>query len=301
MNLAHAVQLLTVAGLLAVMLSMGLAVQVREVAAAARRPRLVLLGIVANFVLVPAVTLALLRLFDASPLVSVGFLILAVCPGAPVGPPFVAIARGDVPCAIGQMVILAGLSAPLSPALLSLLLPWFLPAIELRIDYLAIIESLLVAQILPLAFGLVIHHLAPGLAERIARPVGLAANLLLVAAVVLILAREYPTLETIRLRGWFGMLLLLVASLGIGWVCGGPARGTRKALALTTSARNAAVALVIASKNFADTPAVTAVIAYALVSILGSLGCAFLLAGLKDSTAAERPGLIHAANQGDRP
>jgi hypothetical protein len=51
----------------------------------------------------------------------------------------------------------------------------------------------------------------------------------------------------------------------------------RKALAVTTAARNAAVGLVIVTSNFAGTPAVTAVVAYALVSILGALGFAVLL------------------------
>ena len=272
---------------MAVMLSMGLKVKVQEVAVAIRQPRLVLLGLVANFVLVPAATIGLLYLFHAEPMVSVGFLILAVCPGAPVGPPFASIARGDVPCAIGQMVILAGLSAIVSPVLLGLLLARLLPAGALQIDFLAIARTLLLAQILPLAVGLAIHHWMPKLTERMARPVGAVANLLLVGVIVAILAREYPTLELIRGRGWFGMLLLLAASLGIGWICGGPRRATRKTLAVTTAARNAAVGLVIVSKNFGDTPAVTAVVAYSLVSILATLGCAFLLAAVPETTVVK--------------
>ncbi len=285
MNPAEIVQLLTLVGLMAVMLSMGLKVSIQEVVASTRQPRLVVLGLVANFVLVPAVTIGLLFLFDAEPMVSVGLLILAVCPGAPVGPPFASIARGDVPCAIGQMVILAGLSAILSPVLLGLLLARLLPAGDLQIDFLAIARTLLLAQIVPLAVGLVLHYRMPKLAERMARPVGALANLLLVGVIVVILAREFSTLEMIRLRGWFGMLLLLAASLGIGWICGGPRRATRKTLAITTAARNAAVGLVIVSKNFADTPAVTAVVAYSLVSILATLGCAFLLAAVPETVS----------------
>jgi len=282
MTLATLVNALTVAGLVAVMLSMGLKVRFGEVTASVRNVRLVLLSVVANFVLVPLATIGVLSLFDANPMVSVGFLILAVCPGAPVGPPFAAIARGDVPSAIGQMVVLAGLSALLSPALLGMLLGRLLSASELQIDYLAIVRTLLMAQILPLAVGLAIHHRLPKLAERAAKPIGLVANLLLVVVVVMLLMKEYETLALIRLRGWSGMVLLLAASLAIGWVCGGPGRPTRKALAVTTGAHNAAVALVIVSKNFADTPAVTAVIAYALLSILGTLACAFLFATVSD-------------------
>ena len=123
--------------------------------------------------------------------------------------------------------------------------------------------------------------------EWMATPVRVLANLLLLVAVVLLLIGQYETLALIRLRGWFGMLILLASSLGIGWLCGGPEQATRRSLAVTTGARNAAVALVIVSRNFAGSPAVTAVIAYALVSILGTLLCAFLFAAVPVTSAAK--------------
>jgi BASS family bile acid:Na+ symporter len=275
MDLAILVRLLTVGGLVAMMLSMGLRVKSDEVLASSRNPRQAALGILANFVLVPVVAAGLLRWFDPDPMVTVGFLILAVCPGAPVGPPFAAVARGDVPYAVGQMVILAGLSAVLSPVLLGVLLTRVVPDSEMRIDYLAIGRSLLLSQMLPLAAGLGIHSRAPRLSERIAKHVGMLANVLLLGAVVLVLVSEFGTLALVRPRGWAGMLLLVAASLGIGWICGGPSRATRKSLAVT---------LVIVSGNFADSPAVTAVVAYALVSILATLGCAFLLGAVPAPT-----------------
>jgi len=280
MNTTNVVNLLTIAGLVAIMLSMGFKVTFAEVAAPMRRPRLVVSGLLANFVLAPAATAALLYLFEANPSVSVGFLILAVCPGAPLGPPFTAIAKGDVAYATGQMVILAGLSALLSPALLSLILPQLFPASNLNIDYLVIVKTLLVSQILPLGLGLSVHHVAPNFTSRIAKAVGLVGNLLLLSVVVLALVQQYEFLASIRPRGWIAMAILLAATVGIGWVCGGPGRATRKALAVTTGVRNAAVALVIVSGNFADTAAVTSVVAYALLSIFATLGVAFLLAAV---------------------
>jgi BASS family bile acid:Na+ symporter len=278
MDIAAVTSLLIVAALAAIMFSMGLKVTIEEVMASARQTRLVVLGLLANFVLVPLVTVGLLYAFAANAMVSAGFLILAVCPGAPLAPPFTAIARGSVSCAIGLMVILSGLSAVLSPALLTGLLAYLAPDSELHIEYLAIVRTLLVAQMLPLGIGLAIHRWAPALSRSLDRPVGLASNVLLLAGVGLILATQYETLSAVRLRGWFGMLLLLLASLAIGWLCGGPTSPTRKALALTTAIRNAAVGLVIVSTSFPGTPAVTAVIAYALISILGALACAMALA-----------------------
>jgi BASS family bile acid:Na+ symporter len=287
MNLASLANLLILIGLMAIMLSMGLKVTFEEVGASIRKPRLVVLGLVANYLLIPAVILGLLRAFDAGAMVSVGFLILAVCPGAPLGPPFAVIARGDVPSAIGQMVILAGLSALLSPALLGLVMMWLLPENDLHVDYLAIVRVLLVAQILPLGVGLALRQWAPKLSRWIDLPVRVAANLLLISAIVLVLFTEHGTFGTIKLQGWLGMLLLLAACLGIGWLCGGPGIATRKSTAVTAGIRNVAVGLIIASKNFAGTPAMTAVIAYAFVSILGTLICALLFAALPTTAAAK--------------
>jgi BASS family bile acid:Na+ symporter len=151
------------------------------------------------------------------------------------------------------------------------------PESNLRIDFLGIVRTLLVAQMLPLAVGLGIHHWLPNLAQKIGKPLGMVANLLLLLLVGLILATQYEMLAAVRLRGWMGMALLFFASLGIGWLCGGTDVAIRKALALTTTARNAAVGLVIVNSNFGGTETVTAVVAYGLVSIVGTFACALLL------------------------
>ena len=287
MDTADFVTLLNVIALVAIMLSMGMQVKFQAVTASVRPVHRVALGLLANYLLVPAVTVGLLILFQAEPRVSAGFLILAVCPGAPISPPATTIAKGNVAWAIGMMVILAGLSAPLSPALLEILLSRMAPESNLRIDFLAIVRTLLVAQMLPLAVGLAIHHWLPNWAQKIGKPLGTVANLLLLVLVGLILATQFQTLRDIRPRGWIGMGLLFFASLGIGWLCAGGDVAIRKALAVTTSARNAAVGLVIVNSNFADTAAVTAVVAYGLASILGTFGCAFLFGKITTIRSAE--------------
>jgi len=273
---------LTLAGLVGMMLSMGLKSSPGDVLASVLDLRGTAASLAANFVLVPAVTLALLYAFGASPMVSAGFLILAVCPGAPVGPPFAAVAKGDVAFASGQMVVLAATSAVLSPLLLGLLMARLLPAEGLRVDSVAIVQTLAISQVLPLLVGLTASRLAPRLARCLADPVGMAASLVLALVIAAVLIGEFAWLRQIPLTSWTGMFLLMASGLSIGWLCGGPGRARRKALAVTTSARNAAVALVIVSGTFAGTAAVTAVIAYALASIVTTFGCALLLARMAE-------------------
>ena len=139
-------------------------------------------------------------------MVAVGFFDPGRLSRAPVGPSFTSIAKGTVPIATGAMVILAGLSAVLAPALLTVLLRWLAPESNLQFDFLAIAKLLLVTQLLPLGLGIAIFERAPGLARRIVKPLTLLANLLLLALVGLILAKQYPTLcKPGGLHGWLGM------------------------------------------------------------------------------------------------
>jgi bile acid:Na+ symporter, BASS family len=280
MDTQKLVSLINVVALVAIMLSMGLQVTIADVVGSARSSGRVSLGLIGNYVLVPAVTVLLLGLFHPLPLIAVGFLILAACPGAPVAPPATAIAHGNVPWSISLMVILGALSAVLSPVLLGLLVPRFVSDMALTVDYLAIVRMLAVAQLLPLAFGLAVHHFAPTFTARIVRPAGVLANVLLLVLIGVILVTQFDTLADIQARGWAGMTALFVASLAIGWLCGTGDASTRRASALTTAARNAAVGLAIATGDFAGTPVVTAVVAYGLVSMLGTIGCAAMMGGL---------------------
>src|SRR5262245_46298269 len=100
------INLLAAVTLVEMMVAIGLGVTFAEVLAVARNAPLVVRAVVANYVGVPAAAVGLLLLFDAQPLIAAGFLIAAVCPGAPYGPPFTGLARGNVPAAVGLMVIL---------------------------------------------------------------------------------------------------------------------------------------------------------------------------------------------------
>src|SRR5262249_37788531 len=123
MTLDQLINVLVTITLIEMMAAIGLGVTFVDLAGVARNWRLVGRAALANYVCVPAVTVGLLLLFAANQEVAAGFLILAVCPGAPCGPPFVAIAKGNVAVAVGLMAILAGSSAIIAPILLQYLLP----------------------------------------------------------------------------------------------------------------------------------------------------------------------------------
>ena len=271
MSLDRLINVLVTITLVEMMVLIGLRVTFAELVDTAKDRRLVTRAAAANYLFVPAIAIVLLVLFEADPMVAAGFLVLAVCPGAPYGPPFAGIARANVPVAVGLMVLLAGSSAIVSPVLLQLLLPWVAGAGAPRIDVIGIVGALLVTQLLPLLLGLLVRHRRPQLAERLVGPFELVSKIMNLGVAGLILATQFQMLTEIRIRGFVGMLLLLVASLVIGWLAGGSDSGNRKTMALTTSLRNVGVGLVIVTGNFAGTPAVSAALAYGIIEVLGSL------------------------------
>src|SRR5215470_10952944 len=123
MSADQAINILVTITLIQLMVTIGLGVTFADMAPVARNWGLVVRAALANYVLVPAATVGLLSLFHAPPLVAAGLLVAAVCPGAPYGPPFTAMAKGNVPISIGLMVMLAASSAIVAPLLLHVLLP----------------------------------------------------------------------------------------------------------------------------------------------------------------------------------
>ena len=271
MSLDRLINILVTITLIEMMVLIGLRVTFAEIVATVRDWRLVARAAAANYLFVPLVAIALLIGFDVSPAVAAGFLILAVCPGAPFGPPFAGIARANVPVAVGLMVVLAGSSAILSPLLLRLLLPWVSGGEVPSVDLIGMVGALLLTQLLPLLLGLVVRHWRPRLAERLLSPFELVSKIMSLSVAGLILATQFRMLSEIRIKGFVGMLVLLAATLAIGWLAGGPGRDRRKTMALTTALRNVGVGLVIVTGNFAGTPAVSAALAYGIVEVAGAL------------------------------
>jgi BASS family bile acid:Na+ symporter len=270
-SLDRLINILVTVALIEMMVLIGLRVKFADIVNTSRNCPLLARAAVVNYLLVPGLAVVLLLLFGVNAMVAAGFLVLAVCPGAPYGPPFAGIARADVPEAVGLMVILSASSAVLSPLLLQVLLPWATGGEVSEIDPSGIIGALLITQLLPLMVGLVTRHWRPQFAERLLGPFELASKILNLSAVGLILVTQFHMLSEIRAREFVGMLMLLAGSLIIGWLAGTPGRDNRKTMALTTSLRNVGLGLVIVTGNFAGTQAVPAALAYGIVEVLGAL------------------------------
>jgi bile acid:Na+ symporter, BASS family len=250
--------------LIEMMVATGLGVSFGDLAGVVKNAGLLARAALANYVLVPAAAILLLYLFHTAPMVTAGFLLVAVCPAAPFAPPLTAMARGNVNVAVGLMVVLAASSAILAPILLSFLLPLMARGANLKIDTFKIVTTLLMTQILPLGIGMLVHSRLQKRAAKLQKRANRLSAVLSLVVFALIISLQYKTLAEIRWVGFVGLILLILLCLTAGWLVGGQVIGIRRAVGLTTAARNVGFALVIATASFPDSAAVTAVIVVAI-------------------------------------
>ena len=243
------------------MVAMGLGLSIGEIVAPLKNVGRVLLGLLANFVVMPAIALGLGKVLRLDPQFGTGLLLLGVAAGAPFLPKLVQVAKGDLPFSVGLMVLLMVVTVGYLPFVLPLLLP------GVSVDPMGIAKSLVVLMLIPLAISLVVRAQAAGFAQRIKPLFDKLSSFSLIALISLItIANFRNVLGVFGTRAILAALLFLAAGLGAGWILGGSGREGRTVMALGTSQRNIAAALVVAGSSFED-PKVTVMVV--VVAIAG--------------------------------
>jgi BASS family bile acid:Na+ symporter len=245
------------------MMAMGVGFTVRQIIDALRDVRLVLLALLANFVVMPLAALALDKMLRLDEPLGVGLLLLGAAAGAPFLPKLTELAKGNLPFAVGIMVLLAVGTVGYLPLVLPLLLP------GINVDSKKIAGWLFLLTLLPLAGGLALKAWYGEIAARVKPLLDWVCNVSLVPMVLLLaVANIDKILHVFGTRGILAGFLLIALGFGIGWLIGGPDLDTRRALALGTGQRNIAAALVVASESFSDPSVVIMVIVVTIVGLL---------------------------------
>ena len=246
------------------MLALGLGLTLGQIAEPLRNPRAVVVALVLNFVLMPLFVLGLVKMLRLDEPLGVGLLLLGAAAGAPFLPMLARLAKGNLPYSVALMVLLMLVTIVFLPIALPLLLP------GVTVNPLQIAKSLVILMLVPLGIGLFVKSKFANLAARAKPPLDKLSSLSLVVFVVLMIATNIGSvLQIFGTRGLLAGLLLVAAAFGSGWLLGGPDRDMKKVLALGTSQRNIAAALVIGLQSFSDDPKVEVmVIVTAIVGLI---------------------------------
>jgi BASS family bile acid:Na+ symporter len=270
-TLQIAVSTVLVAGLLLLVIALGLEAETRDGAALLRQPARLLKSLVAMLVVMPVVASVLAYAFRLDPAVKVALVALALSPVPPFVPQRNIKAGAEPSYTIGLLALSAMISVLYVPFALMLLERVF--DIPLDISLRHIVLPIGWSVCLPLTVGMLVKRASPRLATRIAGPMARAATLLLLAGLLPVVAVSLLRVLPLIGKGTLAALAALsVTGLAAGHALGGSAPRERLTLALATSARHPGVAMAIARVNFPDQPLVLpAVVLYVLVNAIVSI------------------------------
>ena len=197
------------------MLAMGVGFTVGQIIDALRDVRLVVLALLANFVMMPLAAIALCKLLELDEPLGVGLLLLGAAAGAPFLPKLTELAKGNLPFAVGIMMLLAIGTVGYLPLILPLLLP------GVTVNSPKIAGWLFLLTLLPLATGLALRARYGEVAARVKPVLDWVSNVSLVPMVLLLAAANIDKiLHVFGTRGILAGFLLIALGFGIGWMLG---------------------------------------------------------------------------------
>ncbi len=251
------------------MLTIGVNQSLEQLTSLWHQRAMLLRALFAVLVLVPAVVIALLSVFDLAPEVATGLALLAAAPGAPLTTKRSQMAAADIDYVTSLQLTLALLAIVVTPLIVSAFYAVFELTTE-RVSPLEVAWQIARVTFLPVIVGLTLQRFAPKLVAVIGKPLNILANvlfILLIIALIVVLAIA-PELREKLLLGWpaiAAILIIAVAAVTIGHLLGGPRPGQRAGLAVASLARNVGLAVYVAGLSEGGEGVIPTILAYMLL------------------------------------
>jgi bile acid:Na+ symporter, BASS family len=269
--MASLIQLVLKASILLTVFAIGLSTRPQDVAYIVRWPGLLVRSLLSINVVMPMFAATMIAVTPLQPVVKIALLALSVSPIPPMFPKKARKAAGDASYAIGLLVVAALLAIVFVPLSVHFLGTAF--GRQTEISPTTIASILAMDVLVPMGAGLLVHHFAHPIAERVARPISVLASVLLVTSIIPILFTAEPAILSLIGNGTLAAVAsFVVVGLAAGHLLGGPDPANRVVLAMTTASRHPGIAVAIASANFPHQKlAVPAILLYLMANVLISI------------------------------
>ncbi|MGA9871334.1 MAG: bile acid:sodium symporter family protein [Rhodococcus sp. (in: high G+C Gram-positive bacteria)] len=272
-----------------IMLGMGMTMKLADFTVVAKRPWALMLGVTAQYVVMPLLGLGIATALGLSAALTAGMVLVGSTPGGTASNVMVYLAKGDT----ALSVAMTSVSTLLAPVLTPLLVLW-LAGEYLPVDARGLFVSIMQIVLVPVVLGVVLRLLFPATVNRLLDVLPLISVAGITAVVVIVVAASADTLLSTGLLIVVAVILHnslgLAAGYGIGKVCGIDAAG-RRAVSIEVGMQNSGLAASLATVHFSPAAALPAAIFSVWHNVSGSL-----LAGYwSRRPVAEEPTLVGRA------
>lgn len=197
--------------LMIVMFGMGLTLKPEDFKLVFTRPKDIILGCVAQFLVMPLLAWGLGTLFHLDPALMAGVVLVGTCPGGTSSNVITYLSKGDVALSVGMTSVNTLLAPFLTPAI-----TYFLLRTTVTVDPMSMFMSIIKVVIVPIALGFIINKLFGQFTRKIVTilpSVSVVAICLIVAAVV------SHNAEKIMSTGAIVFVVVILHNL-LGYACG---------------------------------------------------------------------------------
>ena len=243
-----------------IMLGMGLGLTLDDFKRMLTEPKAVIVGLIAQLVMLPIVGFILAGIFPLTPELAVGLIIVAACPGGPTSNLITYLARGNVALSITLTAISSVITVFTIPLVVNLAMQVFWgQSTSLQLPFLTTVLQIAVITLVPVSIGMVLQAQAPGFARQVEKWVKWLSLFFLGLIIVGLLVKERANLGSFFVQVGWVTLALMMTTMALGHAIATLAKlASRDATAITIEVglQNGTLAIAIASApTFLNAPA----------------------------------------------
>jgi len=230
-----------------------------------RRRNLAIRGFLSMSVLMPLLALVLAMAFNLNPAVKIALVALSVSPVPPIFPKKARKAGGTEDYTIGLLVGTVLVAIVLIPITMEIFER--VTGVPLHMSVRSIATIVFTTALAPLLAGIGLRAVASWFADRVAKPIGMVAMVLMIlSALPVLFVSVRASLALIGDGTLLSLAAFALIGYFVGYFLGGPAPEERSVLALATASRHPAIAVAIAQANFPEQKlAIPAIVLYLIV------------------------------------
>lgn len=239
-----------------IMFGVALDIKVENFTNIFKKPKAAILGIIAQFLLLPALTFGLIMLINPPPSIAMGMILIAACPGGNISNFISSLAKANVALSVGLTAfatLSASLLTPLNFAIWGgLYVGYFAEAsqlhIPIEIPFLHMARTVFILLGLPLIAGILFAKKFPVITKKMLKPIKIGSIIFYMIFIVGALYKNLEFVPIVLIPLTAITLILNSQTLLTGFLVGTigkVSKPDRRTLSIETGIQNSGLALVL--------------------------------------------------------
>ncbi|WP_340111200.1 bile acid:sodium symporter family protein [Maribellus mangrovi] len=224
----------------------------------AMRPKAVLVGVISQFFLLPAVTFLFILVLNPTPTVALGMILISACPGGNISNFMSAMAKGNLALSVSLTAIATLAATFMTPINFALWGKFYINfynssgatdlLVPIKIEFVQMVQTVVILLGIPVVVGLLFSQYLPKLTAKIRKPIRQLSILIFIAFVIILLSANFDHfrrfIHLVFLIVLIHNALALLSGYSISSLARLP-RIDRRTITIETGIQNSGLALVL--------------------------------------------------------